>query len=47
MCHTSGGPVPQAIGPARVVVADATLTDFDVATPHHRFTGNLLRDTVT
>jgi hypothetical protein len=37
------GPAPRALGPARVVVEDGTPRAFDIRTPHHRFTGNLLR----
>jgi hypothetical protein len=37
------GPAPRALGPARVMVEDETPRAFDIRTPHHRFTGNLLR----
>ncbi len=37
------GPVPRAIGPARIVVEDETPRNFRIATPHHVFTGNLFR----
>lgn len=37
------GRAPRALGPARVVVEDEAPRTFDIRTPHHRFTGNLMR----
>lgn len=37
------GPPPRALGPARLVVEDATPRRFRIATPHHLLTGDLLR----
>ena len=37
------GRAPRTLGPARVTVEDEAPQSFDIRTPHHRFTGNLLR----
>lgn len=37
------GPPPRTLGPARLVVDDASPRRFRIATPHHLFTGDLLR----
>lgn len=37
------GPAPRAIGPARIVVEDETPRAFSITTPHHVFSGDLLR----
>ncbi len=43
LAHAAAGRGPRRLGPARVSVEDETPRDFLVATPHHRFAGNLLR----
>ena len=42
----AGGRAPRTIGPARLAVEDETPRSFRIATPHHRFEGNLLRGEV-
>lgn len=39
----AAGRVPRSLGPARITVEDETPRSFRIATPHHRFEGNLLR----
>ncbi|MBR0651343.1 hypothetical protein GXW78_16845, partial [Roseomonas terrae] len=40
------GPIPRAIGPARIVVEDEAPRSFRITTPHHLFTGDLFRGEV-